>query len=329
MRDEASEVLLGDLVEADQTLIVAKGGRPGRGNARFATSRNRAPRMAEKGEPGQERWISLELRLLADVGIIGLPNAGKSTFLAAVSNAKPKIGAYPFTTLQPNLGVVDLDQETSLVLADIPGLIEGAHKGAGLGTGFLKHIQRTRVLIHLLDGSSPDPLADFSQVNSELALFDEDLEQKPQVIALNKIDLPDVEARVADLTADFAALGHKLFSISALARQNLRQVLFAAKQALEKAPEPVQERDGEELPLYRPAPDPREFRLQRDPDGAWRVVGVAVERAAARTYWEYDEAVRRFQRLLSNLGVEAALKDAGAQEGDTVRIGDAELEWRE
>jgi GTP-binding protein len=329
VRDEESEELLGDLVDADHRLVVAKGGRPGRGNARFATSRNRAPRMAEKGEPGQERWISLELRLLADVGIIGLPNAGKSTFLAAVSNAKPKIGAYPFTTLQPNLGVVDLDHEKSLVLADIPGLIEGAHEGAGLGTGFLRHIQRTRVLIHLLDGSSPDPLADFSQINSELALFDEDLERKPQVIALNKIDLPDVEARVADLQADFAALGHKIYPISALARQNLRQVLYAANEALEETPATAQEQDEEELPVYRPAPDPKDFRLKRDPDGAWRVVGEAVERAAARTYWEYDEAVRRFQRLLSNLGVEQALKDAGAQEGDTVRIGEAELEWRE
>jgi GTP-binding protein len=329
VRDESSADLLGDLVEAGQKLVVAKGGRPGRGNARFATSRNRAPRMAEKGDPGEQRWISLELRLLADVGVIGLPNAGKSTFLAAVSNAKPKIAAYPFTTLQPNLGVVDLDHETSLVLADIPGLIEGAHEGAGLGTGFLRHIQRTRVLIHMLDGSSEDPLADFSQINAELALFDEALALKPQVVVLNKIDLPDVEARVHDLRADFAALGHEIYPISALARQNLRQVLFAAREALEHAPVPVQEPDEGELPVYRPAPDPKEFRLVREADGAWRVVGEAVERAAARTYWEYDEAVRRFQRLLSRLGVEQALKDAGAKEGDTVRIGEAELEWRD
>lgn len=284
--------------------------------------------MAEKGEAGEERWLQLELRLMADVGIIGLPNAGKSTFLAAVSNARPKIADYPFTTLQPNLGVAEIEEETTLVLADIPGLIEGAHEGAGLGIAFLKHIQRTRVLIHLLDGSAADPVADFSQVNAELAAFDEGLAQKPQVVALNKVDLPQVEARVGEIKAEFAELGHRVFPISALARQNLRAVLYAAKRAEREVPE-VPPSEAEELPVYRPEPDPRQFVIQRERDGAWRVKGVAVERAAARTYWEYDEAVRRFQHLLARMGVEQALKDAGAEEGDTVRIGEAELEWRE
>lgn len=328
VRDEATGALLGDLVEAHARLVVCRGGRPGRGNARFATARNRAPRMAEKGEAGEERWLQLELRLMADVGIIGLPNAGKSTFLAAVSNARPKIADYPFTTLQPNLGVAEIEEETTLVLADIPGLIEGAHEGAGLGIAFLKHIQRTRVLIHLLDGSAADPVADFSQVNAELAAFDEGLAQKPQVVALNKVDLPQVEARVGEIKAEFAELGHRVFPISALARQNLRAVLYAAKRAEREVPE-VPPSEAEELPVYRPEPDPRQFVIQRERDGAWRVKGVAVERAAARTYWEYDEAVRRFQHLLARMGVEQALKDAGAEEGDTVRIGEAELEWRE
>ncbi|MGD8634525.1 MAG: GTPase ObgE, partial [Anaerolineales bacterium] len=195
--------ILGDLLEPDQELIICKGGRGGRGNARYATARNQAPRMAEKGEPGEEKWIELELRLVADVGIIGVPNAGKSTLLSAVTNAKPKIAAYPFTTLAPNLGVVELDIDATMVLADIPGLIEGAHEGVGLGFDFLRHIQRTRVLIHLVDGSAPDPIADFSQINTELSLFDERLATKPQVVAINKIDLPEVRERIPELKQAF------------------------------------------------------------------------------------------------------------------------------
>jgi GTP-binding protein len=190
---DASGELLGDLVEPGEQLVVCRGGRGGRGNSRFASSRNQAPRTAERGEPGEERNLRLELRLIADVGIIGVPNAGKSTFLAAVSNARPKIAAYPFTTIEPNLGVVMLDNENSLILADIPGLIEGAHQGIGLGHAFLRHIQRTRVLIHLLDGQAENPLLDYAQINSELALFDPDLANKPQVVALNKNDLPEVQ----------------------------------------------------------------------------------------------------------------------------------------
>jgi GTP-binding protein len=328
VRDEGAGEMLGDLVKEVDRLVVCRGGRPGRGNARFATSRNRAPRMAEKGEPGEERWLLLELRLLADVGIVGLPNAGKSTFLAAVSNAKPKIADYPFTTLRPNLGVTDLEEGISLVLADIPGLIEGAHEGAGLGIGFLRHIQRTRVLIHLLDGTSHDPVADFSQVNAELAAFDEGLEREPQVIALNKIDLPEVQARLSEIQAKFDELGWSIIPISALAKQNLREVLYAALRAQREAPAETPA-ESEELPVYRPEPDPRQFTIASESEGIWRVRGEAVERAAARTYWEYDEAVRRFQHLMARLGVEQALREAGAKEGDTVRIGEAELEWQE
>lgn len=324
--DAGVQDLLGDLVQPGQRLTVCRGGRGGRGNARFATSRNQAPRMAERGEPGQERLLRLELRLIADVGIVGLPNAGKSTLLAAVSQARPKIGAYPFTTLAPNLGVARIDDETSLVLGDIPGLIEGAHHGAGLGTTFLRHIQRTRALIHLVDGTAADPLVDLSQVNAELALFDPRLKDKPQVVAINKMDLPEVAARWPEIEQAFRARGYPPLAISALARIGLRELLYAAARAVREAP-PVAEPAG--VPVYRPEPPPTSFEIARDPDGAWRVSGKAIERAAEMTYWEHDEAVRHFQRLLVRLGVEEALRQSGARLGDTVRIGDYELEWQE
>ena len=324
LRDEETGFLIGDLIEHDQRLIVCRGGRGGRGNARFATARNQTPRMAEKGAPGEERTLQLELRMLADVGIIGVPNAGKSTLLAAVTNAKPKIADYPFTTLQPNLGVARLDDETELILADIPGLIEGAHEGAGLGSTFLRHIQRTRVLIHLLDGISEDPRADFSQINSELSLFDPRLGEKTQVVALSKLDLPQVRASADSIVKSFESDGYKVHLISALARQGLRELLYEASRQLELVDEPPEDL---ELPIYRIQDDPGEFEIQREDDGSWRVSGKAVERAAAMTYWEHDEAVRRFQRILEHLGVEAALKEAGIQTGDTVHIGEYELEW--
>jgi GTP-binding protein len=324
--DASDDSLLGDLVGSEERLQVCRGGRGGRGNARYATSRNQAPRMAERGEPGQERRLKLELRLLADVGIVGVPNAGKSTLLAAVSNARPKVADYPFTTLEPNLGVVDLDDGTTLVLADIPGLIEGAHRGAGLGAGFLRHVTRTRGLIHLIDGSAADPLADFSQINAELALFDPGLADKPQVLAINKVDLPEVVERLQSLTSAFGKLGHKPYAISALAQTGLRPLLTAAYDAVSQV-RPRQE--AGEVPVYRPKADPDQFEIRREMDGAWRVAGEAIERAADMTYWEYDEALHRFQRLMTRLGIEQALRQAGAKAGDTVRIGGHELEWRD
>jgi GTP-binding protein len=322
--DEEQSELLADLTEVDQRITLLKGGRGGRGNARFKSSRNQAPRVAERGEPGESLSLRLELRLLADVGIVGVPNAGKSTLLAAVTGARPKIAAYPFTTLHPNLGVADLDYENQLVLADIPGLIEGAHEGVGLGATFLRHIQRTRVLIHLINGLSDNPLADFSQVNSELSLFDETLGLKPQVVVLNKIDIPEVKERQAELEKAFQGQGIKIMSVSALARIDLKPLLWAAHHALEET-EPAEVES--EIPVYRVEEDPESFNVWREEDGAWRVKGKAIERAAAMTYWEYDEAVRRFQRILEHLGVEAALRKAGARAEDTIRIGEHELEW--
>jgi GTP-binding protein len=331
--DDTGEVL-GDLVEPGQRLTVAVGGRGGRGNARFATSVNRVPKIAERGEPGQERNLRLELKLIADIGIVGVPNAGKSTLLSVVTSAKPKIASYPFTTLEPNLGVAVLDEEITLVLADIPGLIEGAHKGVGLGHDFLRHIQRTRVLIHLLDGMAEDPISDFAQINTELALFDPLLASKPQIVVLNKLDLPDVQARWESIAAELKQrikkdqrlnIRHAPMAISAVAGQNVSELLYKTAELLHEAlPTP----EVAETPVYRVESDPREFSLEQAADG-WRVHGEAIERAAEMTYWEHFQSVRRFQRILETLGIDAALRKAGIENGDTVYIAGYELEWQD
>ena len=319
--------LIGDLTKPGQELTVLKGGRGGRGNQHFATSRNQAPRTAEKGEPAEEKRIKLELKLIADIGLIGVPNAGKSTLLSVLTNARPKIAAYPFTTLEPNLGVATIDEDTTVVLADIPGLIEGASHGAGLGHDFLRHIQRTRVLIHLLDGLSEDPVADYSQINSELSLFDPNLTKKPQIVALNKVDQPEVQERLGEIQKEFKKRNVELMTISALARTNTRELLIRAYQKLAEAP-PLDEIEAP-LPVYKPKEDPREFAVTREGANEWRVSGVAIERAAKMTYWEHDGSLRRFQKIMETLGVDQALRQAGVQEGDTVAIGEFELEWQE
>ncbi len=321
--DTGTGELMVDLTEIGQQFVVAKGGRGGRGNQHFATASNQVPKMGERGEPGDERQLRLELKLIADVGIVGLPNVGKSSLLAAVTNATPKIGDYPFTTLEPNLGVAELDMNTTLVLADIPGLVEGAHQGVGLGDTFLRHIQRTRVLIHVLDGLSEDPLADFSQINAELALFDPALAQKPQIVVVNKIDQPEVTERWPKLKHKLEKRGYETMTISALARTGVKELLWKAYELLQKAPEPAVE---ESMPVYRPNEDARAFSIERVNEN-WVVHSAALERAAAMTYWEYEGPVRRFQKLIATLGVEKALRDAGIQEGDMVLIGEYELEW--
>ena len=325
--DADTSELIGDLTQPGQQLNILKGGRGGRGNQHFATSRNQAPRTAEKGEPAQERRIKLELKLIADIGLIGVPNAGKSTLLSVLTNAKPKIAPYPFTTLEPNLGVANIDDNTTFVLADIPGLIEGASQGAGLGHDFLRHIQRTRVLIHLLDGLSGDPVADYSQINSELSLFDPNLAKKPKLVALNKIDQPEVQERLAEIQKKFKKLGVELMTISALARTNTRELLVKAYQRLEETP-PLEEVELP-LPVYKPKEDPREFVVTREGTNEWRISGAGIERAASMTYWQHDGSVRRFQKIMETLGVDEALRKAGIQEGDTVAIGEFELEWQE
>jgi len=329
--DESDGSLLGDLVDQGQQLQVCKGGRGGRGNTRFKTSKNKAPRIAEKGEPPEEKILRLELKLIADIGIIGVPNAGKSTMLSVVSNAKPKIAPYPFTTLQPNLGVVELDNDIQLILADIPGLIEGAHRGEGLGHDFLRHIQRTRVLIHLLDGISEEPILDFAQINSELALFDPALGDKPQIVVLNKMDLPDVEKKWPQVKSQLLEKGYQdVFSISAITRQGIMPVLYRAAQLLEETPayEYKAEVDDDALPVYRFEKDPQNYVILKT-DRGWRISGEAIERAAAMTYWEHFQSIRRFHRILEAMGVDEAMKEAGVIPGDLVFIGDHELEWEE
>jgi len=332
--DDDSGEILGDLVENGQTLVVAAGGRGGRGNARFANSVNQVPKLAERGEPGKELNLRLELKLIADIGIVGVPNAGKSTLLSVVTNAKPKIAPYPFTTIEPNLGVAMLDDDNSLILADIPGLIEGAHMGIGLGHDFLRHIQRTRVLIHLLDGMADDPVSDFAQINTELALFDPQLAQKPQVVVFTKMDLPDVQERWEGISTDLKKylkreknlnIPQSPMAISAVAGTNVRELLYRAAELLKTAPEVEK---VTETPVYRVETDPNEFTIEQTEAG-WVVHGQAIERAAEMTYWEHFQSVRRFQRILEALGIDAALRKAGVQEGDTVIVSGYELEWQD
>jgi len=325
--DAETGEIIGDLTQIKQRLIICKGGRGGRGNQHFATSRNQAPRTAEKGAPYEEKRLKLELKLIADIGLIGIPNAGKSTLLTALTNAKPKIASYPFTTLEPNLGVAEIDMNTTVVLADIPGLIEGASQGLGLGHDFLRHIQRTRVLIHLLDGLSDDPFADYSQINSELALFDPNLGKKPQLVVLNKIDQPDVQEKLKDLQKKFKKKKVELLTISALARTNTRDLLIKAYQLVQDTP--ALEQFEAPMPIYKPKDDPREFTITQEKPGLWRISGAAIERAAVMTHWEHDGSVRRFQKIMDTLGVNDALKKAGIEEGDTVAISEFELEWQE
>lgn len=323
--DAGSDDLIGDLTELGQELIVARGGRGGRGNSRFATSTNQAPRMAEHGTPGDERKLRLELKLLADVGLAGMPNAGKSTLLAAVTAARPKIASYPFTTLQPNLGVVVLDDQTEFVIADLPGLIEGASEGKGLGHEFLRHIERTRVLIHLLDGLSADPLADFAAINRELAAFGHGLARKPQLAVLNKMDMPEVRERWPEIKAALKEQGYPCLAISALARDGTRELLYRAARMLAELP--AEKMSPIALPVFR-FDEAESFAVEWEDDG-WRVRGARVERLAAITIWNLEEAVRRFQRTLDRMGITEALDEAGVQPGDTVRIGEKELVWEE
>jgi GTP-binding protein len=324
--DAETGELVGDLTQASEELVVAEGGRGGRGNASFATATDQAPRIAEHGEPGEERWLRLELKVLADVGLVGMPNAGKSTLLASTTAARPKIAAYPFTTLQPNLGVVVLDPETEFVMADIPGLIEGAAEGKGLGHEFLRHVERTRVLVHLIDGLSGEPLEDFEAINRELGSYSESLAEKPQLVAFNKVDMPQAEERWPEVRKTLEKRGYPVMAISALTGENTRELLYRAAQILDEIPE--EEPEPEEVPVFRLEEDEDRFVIERVEDG-WRVSGIAVERLAAMTVWNLDESVRRFQRQLRGIGVTQALRESGVEPGDTVTIGDTELVWEE
>jgi GTP-binding protein len=323
VREAESGELLGDLTAPGQRVVAARGGRGGRGNASFASATHQAPRLAERGTPGEERWLQLELKLLADVGLIGLPNAGKSTLLAAVSAARPKIADYPFTTLQPHLGVVRAGDEYTFVVADLPGLIEGAHAGAGLGHQFLRHVERTRLLIHLLDGAADDPLSHFDQINQELRLFNPALAARPQIVALNKLDLPQARERWPRVRAAMQERKLPAYAISAATGEGVYALMVQVGSMLASLPAP--QPAAEEVPVFRLDERP-EFTIERE-GNAWRVRGERVERMAAQTMWQYHDAVQRAQRVLEAMGVLDALREAGVEPGDTVRIGNMELEW--
>jgi GTP-binding protein len=318
--------LVADLDTPAASYVAAYGGMGGKGNARFATPTNQAPRIAERGQRGQEAWLLLDLKLLSDVGIVGLPSVGKSTLISAVSAARPKIADYPFTTLEPVLGVVEVGYDT-FVMADIPGLIEGAHAGVGLGHDFLRHVERTRLLVHLLDGTSADPLADMDTINRELALFSEELARKPQIIAINKIDIPEVQERLPDVRARLAARGIAPLAISAAGGVGTRELVqrIWAELARLKEQAPPTAVSAPETPVLRPEPRPR-VTIERK-NGVFRVHGRRVEAMAEMLDLSQDEARGEFLRRLQRLGVAAALRRAGAQPGDRVRFGDVEIAW--
>eukprot|EP00752_Nemacystus_decipiens_P010585 g9426.t1 len=333
--------LCGELTHHGQELLIARGGRGGRGNEAFKTSRAKIPMFGEKGEPGGERWLSLELKLVADVGFVGVPNAGKSTLLAVSSNAKPKIADYPFTTVTPNLGVCDVlgeeDQaagmEKGLVLADIPGLLEGAHNGVGLGLAFLRHVQRCRALVHVVSGDSVDPVGDYRAIQQELRLFSPKLLEKQQVVVLNKIDLPHVRSKQEELEVMIKAeLDHTRFmSISAVAGENTKDLMRRLRKLVNALP-PVDDLfDGEEVKvLDSPAAEDTGFDIETDPSypGQFRVTGARIVQIARMTEWDYYEAVQRFQRVMEAMGVDAALRKAGAEAGDLIMIDEWDFDYK-
>ncbi len=327
VRDEAGKAddeVIADLEELGQQEVVARGGRGGWGNTHYVSSTNQVPRLAQKGEPGEERFLLLELRLIADVGIIGYPNAGKSTLLSIASAARPKIAEYPFTTLEPVLGVVEVGQK-SMVVAEIPGLIEGAHLGRGLGHDFLRHAMRTRVLIHLIDGASASPWEDMAQVNSELSQFDLALAEKPQIVAVNKIDLPQVRACLAEIKEAFNQVGLPVLFISAATGEGVGELLAeAAKMLAQQAAEP-EVRKG--VPkVFRPQPRESGVSVRREED-AFVVAALELERIIARVDLASYEVRRQLRGQLDKLSISGALERAGVKPGDKVRCGDFEWEW--
>lgn len=327
--DAETGALVADLVAAGQRVLVARGGRGGLGNAHFATATHQAPRHAQKGEPGEERHLRLELRLIADVGLVGLPNAGKSTLLAALTAARPKIAPYPFTTLEPNLAVLDLgeDDPRRPTIADVPGLIEGASSGAGLGHAFLRHVERTRLLVHVVDGAGRDPEWDFRVIRDELEAYDPALLERPVLVAFNKIDLPEAVAAWPAFREARRREGLPVAAISAAVGTGLdvlrRQIaeLLPPAEVLAGPPEPAG------VVVHRLEAVGDAFAVDREPDGALRVRGRRIERLTAMTDFENEESVARFQRDLERLGVDAELRRQGVAPGDVVRIGRAELIW--
>lgn len=322
--------ILADISQDGQEFMVAKGGRGGRGNVRFATHKEKAPAYAEKGEPGQELDVILELKLIADVGLIGLPNAGKSTLISRITAATPKIANYPFTTLEPNLGVVRMDDDTSFVVADLPGLIEGAASGIGLGHRFLRHAERNRVLIHVLDLSefaSKPPAESFRLINEELSLYREDFLSRPMIVAANKMDSPSAEENLAELRKEIGE-EYPVFPISALTGEGLTAMLWHVAETLKNAP-PIYTEQPTESVKHTVVREEEPFVIEQDEDGIWQVGGERVEKLVRMTDLNNDDAVLRMQRIFVKMGLEDALREAGVQPGDTVCIAGNEFEYAE
>ena len=339
VRDANTGQLLGDLVENGQELVVARGGRGGRGNIRFATARNTAPEIAENGEPGEERTLNLELKVLADVGLVGFPSVGKSTLLSVVSKARPKIGDYHFTTLVPNVGMVFLKDGESFVMADMPGLIEGASQGVGLGDQFLRHIERTRVLLHVIDMSGlegRDPYEDYVTINQELKSYDLRLLERPQIIVANKMDMPDAKENLKQFKAHLAEEFSEeempqIFPISGITKQGVEPLLEATAQLLNETPEfPLYtEEEMEETVQYGLQEEEPAFYITRNSDGSWNLSGDKIEKLYKMTNFDHDESSMRFARQLRAMGVDEALRARGAKDGDYIYLDDFIFEFIE
>jgi GTP-binding protein len=330
VRDAETGELVADLTHHQQTAVIAKGGRGGRGNVRFATSVNPAPQIAENGEPGSERWVVLELKLLADVGLVGYPSVGKSTLLSIVSAAKPKIGDYHFTTIVPNLGVVRVDDGRSFVMADLPGLIEGAHQGVGLGHQFLRHVERTKVIVHVIDmagSEGRDPYADYLQINEEIRLYKQNLENRPQIIVANKMDLPDAKEHL-ELFQEQVGEDIPVYPISAVSKEGIKNLLFAVADVLDRV-EAEEEQKVEEVQeepvVYKSEAEEPAFTIRRENE-IYVVEGFRIEKLIKMTNFRFQDSLMRFANTIKQMGVEDALRKRGAQEGDTVRIGEMEFE---
>lgn len=331
IRDGDTGELLADLKKPGDSVIAAHGGQGGKGNQHFATPTRQAPRFAKPGEKGQERWVELELKLIADVGLLGFPNVGKSTLLSIVTSAKPKIANYHFTTLVPNLGVVDLGDGRSFVIADIPGLIEGAHTGIGLGHDFLRHVERTKVLIHILDVSGlegRDPLEDFEKINEELKLYSEKLTKKPQIVACNKLDIPEARENYERVAEELGRRGYEVFGISAATRQGIGPLMDRVYNMLENVKdveEPV-----EEIPelVYHSNTSEKPFIVRKE-NGIFIVEGRLVEQLLASVNLDDSDSVKYFQKVLRKRGIVDELKQLGVKDGDTVKMQELEFEYFE
>lgn len=340
VKDAETGKVITDLVENGQEYVIAKGGRGGRGNIRFATPRNPAPEIAENGEPGEERELELELKILADVGLVGFPSVGKSTLLSVVSAAKPKIGAYHFTTIVPNLGMVRTKSGDSFAMADLPGLIEGASQGVGLGTQFLRHIERTRVILHVIDMSASegrDPYEDYVSINNELETYNLRLLERPQIIVANKMDMPEAEEHLVAFKEKLAAEYDEfddmpqIFPVSTLAKQGLDSLLDATANLLASTDEFLlydeSDYQVEDEVYYGFSEEEKAFEITRDDDASWVLSGEKLERLFVMTNMERDESIMKFARQLRGMGVDEALRERGAKDGDLVRIGNFEFEF--